>query len=46
MHGEKPELLSVAQKLSKIMLDAKMIQKDDDFNALINADYLPTDTFN
>lgn len=45
MRGEKPELLGIAQKLSNIMLKARMIPKNDDFKALINADFLPLDRF-
>lgn len=45
MTGKEPELLGIAQALSKIMREAQMIQKDDDMVALINADYLPVDNF-
>jgi NitT/TauT family transport system substrate-binding protein len=45
MTGKKPELFTIAQRLVKIMREAHLIEKNDDLNALINADYLPVDSF-
>lgn len=41
--GSPPQLLDTARKVSAIMVEGKLLSRDDTFTALIRADFLPTD---
>jgi NitT/TauT family transport system substrate-binding protein len=41
--GAKPELLATARKLSAVMVRSGLLKQDDSLDALIRADFLPTD---
>lgn len=41
--GASPQLLDTARKVSAIMLEEKLLPRDDTFTALIHADFLPAD---
>lgn len=43
LSGAKPELLVTARKLSAVMVRSGLLKQDDSFDALIRADFLPTD---